>query len=365
MRRALSYYISNVLGRYRQLATLSACFLVCYVYIIWINLGNQRDLAGKEWCKNFPSRRHLTNFIWAHRAGFGQGLLDGSEKAEEGLLRAGIHMFDIDVSYVDDIFYVAHPEVLRELPTKQMRQASDVQTLPSFLQHLAWAALEDLPGPPLVTIEPKFESVEAWGALVALLQDGKWISPSCVAIIVNSVAQLGVVETILAELVPTLPLISIAIAYRSAPKTPQDFSFAAVMAEPQNRHGCCMFRRPALSPHMEESFHLGVRLLRRHIFKPNPNPNPNPNPDLGVRLLCRHIFMPDSQLLGGSASFAGRAAQSTRRVNPGANIVVSWLVDTAEELAIALRQGVDGVITNFPIRQLATLERLYDDACAR
>lgn len=52
-----------------------------------------------------------------------------------------------------------------------------------------------------------------------------------------------------------------------------------------------------------------------------------------------------------------------RFIRNKSKLVVTWVVDTMEEVLILLSYGVDGIITNRPIEMLYDLQRIYKHYC--
>ena len=52
-----------------------------------------------------------------------------------------------------------------------------------------------------------------------------------------------------------------------------------------------------------------------------------------------------------------------RFIRKKSKLVVTWVVDTMEEVLILLSYGVDGIITNRPIEMLFDLQRIYKHYC--
>jgi len=92
---------------------------------------------------SFDSNDQLSSFIWSHRAhwmvdGDSPRLVDGSKKALQNLLDAGITNFDVDITYYNNDFYVIHPAEYEVLKKKgeSSEDFLSIQTLDSFLDQI-------------------------------------------------------------------------------------------------------------------------------------------------------------------------------------------------------------------------------------
>jgi len=52
-----------------------------------------------------------------------------------------------------------------------------------------------------------------------------------------------------------------------------------------------------------------------------------------------------------------------RFIRKKSKLVVTWVVDTMEEVLMLISYGVDGIITNRPIEMLYDLQRIYKHYC--
>lgn len=294
----------------RGWAVIFAALLVLYIL-----LQPTTEIRGssKWFCARFETESAAATYVWSHRghADGGNRFIDGSSEAQLVLIKGGVTRFDVDCSFLDDIFYIAHPSVIEKLDTPRKRK--DLQTLDSFLSNLSKAPATTR----LVTIEPKFDDSSLWSALLDKLTSSEVATST--AIVLNEPSQLALVEAYYsdrAELRGKGPQarISVAIAYRSLPKTPHDWSWKADNSASEGR-------------------------LLQHSDK------------------FRSIAMPDVKLLAPSN-------QKRRRGSAGL-IIVPWLVDDEASLIKAIMRGDDGVVSNKPLSLRSRLVALYAEKCGK
>lgn len=316
--------------KYIVLLVLASLMLLIYYTSIPVTLNSNRKGNNSNSqtfvCSFKPAE--LSSFIWSHRAHYPDNPLynDGSMQSLQALLNAGITNFDIDISTKDGIFYVAHPSLLSNISSDLKKWEKDILTLPSFLEkigkhHRIKSIISNLnaltlrPLQPFITCEPKFTDPKLWEELIMILQSSQYLPASHLAIIVSSPDQKTLVESIM-DSYPHAPKIAIAIAYRSIPKTPNDFIW---------------------------------KDTEMALFRSQPMDLDSP---------YQYLHMPDVKLM--TTTFKNPIGRSFHK--PLIRIV-PWLVDTPEGLLESLNHSVDGIISNNPIDLLHFLEDKYKREC--
>ena len=305
------------------------CFVVLYIVAYrWTTTSEhpqvQRDFFNYV-CKRFETSDQLSSFVWSHRGHFSGREVDASRSAQQALISANVFNFDVDVSFADDVFYVAHPSKLNKFTTPSQRGDS-LQTVEAFLTTLGevrapWSSTNrTLVVSPFVTLEPKFEETKLWLRLLEQLSRGVGnLSPANTALVVNEPSQLRLIEEFFRDR-PDASAISVAIAYRSLPKTSADYSWSQDIEGAEAAARCC-----------------GLKQHSRRL---------------------RQVYMPDVKLV---AELPSRFR--FRRKSGSNSLLVPWLVDTEEDLMLALRQRVSGVVSNAAPALLASLRSRFDELC--
>jgi hypothetical protein len=296
-------------------------------------VASQKSFDEKEYlCSFMPNE--LSSLIWSHRAHYShmKSFPDGSRNALYSLLTAGITNFDIDITYKYGEFYVAHPSAADSFPNRKS-WSENFLTVSAFLARVAKhhritpLLLTNNTNNnlrPFFTMEPKFgDDTVLWTRFISILQTCDVIPPNHLAIIVNSPNQLSFIESVLTSY-SEFPSISIAIAFRSIPKSEHDYSWDNhVAGKGKNKNDICCF------------------------LPQNPTK-------------YRHILMPDVKLL--PKSFINLRQRAP--INPlYESKVISWLVDSNEDLIQALLQKIDGVVSNEPVKLLHFLQDKYKKYC--
>jgi len=278
--------------------------------------------AGRKsnwFCTRFETEDSAAAYVWSHRGhadgkSGGNRFIDGSSEAQLLLIQGGVTRFDVDLSFIDQLFYIAHPSVIEKLNTPKKRK-EDLQTLDSFLSNLSKAPASSR----LVTIEPKFDDSSLWNALLDKLTSSDVATST--AIVLNEPSQLALIEAYYADRADLREKgpqarISVAIAYRSLPKTPHDWSWKADNSAARSGEG-----------------------LLLHTAK------------------FRSIAMPDVKLLGPNLK--------QRRGSAEGLTVVPWLVDDEASLLQSIKRGDDGVVSNNALTLRGRLVELYAEKCSK
>jgi len=364
------YYAYPNLSKSQASIVVVLSVLVFYVVLLYFSrsrkvhshsFGNYLKLCS------YANEDHLSSFVWSHRAhyddykniggnnkkGGGDGI-DGSAQSLEALLDELIIKFDIDISVYhfkdkSATFLVVHPTALLEYKNSFVNKAEeDIEekirkrfiSITSFLNIIAnhsniksllqtnTNSHSNINYQPMVTIEPKFESLKL---VEALLQDVKssFFPSSQTAIIVTDPKQFSEVEKLHqsnAGAVSTNVAV-IAVGFRSLPKKKDDFVWEMAV-------GAAL---PSFTSSSSNNF--------------NNKSNDSNN------LLFRQVLMVDVKLLLQSASVISP--------HDGDNtIVLSWLIDDKLALFTALENHkVDGVVSNRPVEMLQILQEKYRNVC--
>jgi hypothetical protein len=265
----------------------------------------------------------VSAFVWSHRGHVEpdeHGYTDGSLQALKVLLDNGIINFDIDISSFDGQFYVAHPSAAVSFESRQQWKSAFC-TVNEFLNAIAH---HEMVAPrlrksvarkpvnaalPMVSVEPKFVNTSTMKHFVDVLYSPSDYPRDRLAIITNSPGQYEMVETYLRSKQTTVKKIAVSRAYRSLPKTADEFSW----------------ERDAINSSQ-------------------------------TRIRSR-LHMPDVKLL------SDQFRKQNYRHQLKDDLIVSWLVDDAEGLKTAIDQGIDGVISNHPMLLKNMLEYWHLRLC--
>jgi len=336
-------------------------FIFVTLYAVAVYLTTRDSYAARDArfrffdsvCTRFETAGQLSDFIWSHRGHHPKHEVDGSVAAQRALLEEYVYNFDVDVSHTDGIFYVAHPSTIQRLNTAQLRQ-SELQTVDDFLTVLGqvtppWASNATTIMSPFVTLEPKFPDPDLWKQLIKKLALGIGkLPPSHTAVVVNEPSQLRLLEDFYTSdsVGNTIRLgdrVGAAIAYRSLPKTPSDFSFTKDLQPMESKDS-----NSALAP--------GLCCAMREHSK-----------------ALRHVYMPDVQLVKTIPYFRFRPHPTTSRgssrgerrsgASAKSSVMVPWLVDTEAGVLEALDQHVSGVVSNEAPALLALLRARFEEQC--
>jgi len=273
------------------------------------------------------SKGSISRFIWSHRAQIAAGRIDGSRIVVQELLEAGIRNFDVDISCValqapstHCNFIIAHPSVIRSvqnithLPMEQLPQSVSAFLDQVHQFHTESNELER--GPPHITMEMKFHNPQHQLGIIRELHQHPMASR--IALVLTNPAA---VETLLQN----TSCLGAALAYRNRPSNESDFVWPASVAESDY----------LASP---------VSLLGPCI----------PQTQMGKATTRLEVHMPDIRLI----------TTTTEKIHCRRPcLVVPWVVDSEDVLIKALDNGVDGVISNEPLKMLRFLDSLYRIKC--
>jgi hypothetical protein len=204
---------------------------------------------------------------------------------------------------------------------------------------------------PVVTLEPKFVDPDLWKQLIKKLARGIGkLPPSHTAVVVNEPSQLRLLEDFytndsVGDTIRLGDRVGAAIAYRSLPKTPDDFSFTKDI---QPTYTESKEANSALAPD-------ACCTLREHSKA------------------LRHVYMLDVQLVKTIPYFRFRPHSASNRLSSrserrsgtsaSASAMVPWLVDTEAGVLEALDQHVSGVVSNEAPALLALLRARFEEQC--
>ena len=213
------------------LASLSIMLLMLLSIIFEFNFlsdtfssveDNSHDLAL------FCNKRHnFSSLFWSHRGSHKKlGTVDGDSSAISLFFRSGVYHFDVDISLIGTSLLVAHPSRI-SLEANHSHFSSLEILLSRLSNHLRFSSLfypkQDSKSNIVITIEPKFELSNTFGLESLLTTVMNSSISSRVAIIVSSPKTLTIL-TNCAKRLNFSP--NIAIAFRSIPKSPDDFKWS-------------------------------------------------------------------------------------------------------------------------------------------
>lgn len=330
----------------------------------------------------FSKKEVLSSFIYSHRASAKTVLpdsinIDGSPTALSYLLDAGITNFDIDVSYFNDSFYVAHPSIMQIGKRRDEWYSKELSTVSQFLQTLTGhprikaltSILDDTEKSnyllPFVTLEPKFSDADILAKFVNVLRQSS-LALGHIAVIVSTESQLALVNSLLLQ--TALPVYSIKINNNNNNNHNVNHYNHNMM---HLRDGKSISKGGSSSPASFERPEISVALAYRSVVT---------SPDMLDWNRDDVITLNDADKresatfsVTSSSSFASPVHLSNRILMPDVKLldqgytnqgggyprVVSWLVDDRDSLIAALHQNVQGVVTNRPVQLLNDLQELY------
>lgn len=321
---------------------------------------------NSEWikanlCNRYQSVSELSSIVWSHRARNKIENEDNPGKELKSLLHAGITHFDIDVtlntqhksfsSVVKEIdslnvadfsplFIVAHPS------ESTSGKRNIFLTLREFLklvhEHQGRDGIKSF-----VTIEPKFSDVQLLQALMKIISDSPMME-RC-ALIVATQTQLKAANAAMEKLKSTStssvgyrpPLLAFAYRSRVDPSHSQSDAFK--------------WQREQDGSHPGSQDNLAFEMTMASTG----------TGDGGRQSTMTRILMPDVALLSHVSNLADRIRRA--RDSNGINnnfFIVTWLVDDEEGMFKALQTyGMDGMISNQPIKLFKALKTAYRSVC--
>jgi len=307
--------------------------VLLYLVLAYVSTEDSREESRLRYrffenvCKRFETAEQLSSFVWSHRGHHRLHEVDASLAAQRALIAENVMNFDVDVSYADESFYVAHPSTIQRFSSVEQRRQA-LQTVDSFLFTLGevrqpWASNGSVLVAPFVTMEPKFEDAELWRQLLDKMAHGVGrLPPSSTALVVNEPSQLALIKDYYVENA-NLPRVGVAIAYRSIPKTRSDFTFSRDMMQHTVKK-CCQLR------------------------------------DHSPSLSLRHVYMPDVKLVDSAPDFRFLSRGDTRESAAG---FVPWLVDDEAGMLRALEMRATGIVSNEAPAMLRLLRERFEEQC--
>lgn len=259
-------------------------------------------------CSHY-NRDELFSLVWSHRGRVSShiNMIDGSAEAISLLISSNIINFDIDVSFVKEHnnFYVIHPTLLNKV--ENINKYLSLREFLNIMHDSNNSRLINSKVKSFVTIEPKFNDINLYSKMIEIIVASNYVKNNYgnMGIIAYSKNSYKVLTHSLTHLEKSYKNIYIAIAFRSI----------------TNGH--------------DDTFLWSGRN------------------DI-VSNIIPIAFMPDYKLLANDAA-NGKSSKK----------VISWTIDSIEEVYEALYHNVDGIISNTPIELLNSLQKDYDKFCAR
>jgi hypothetical protein len=306
------------------IALLYVCRIVYYNSMQEnVNVDDEKPFskALKKVC-SLTSEVELSSVVWSHKGSIKEldiTINDASKTAINSLIDAGIYRFDIDVCKVDyhgnSGIYVVHPKVI-ELEGSSFNLFNYL-SIEEFLQVvLDKSNAKDCFNRIFITIEPKFEDKILLSKLIDIVSKSKLYNN--VAIITSNYNTLSFVDDRL-QSYETKAILS--LAFRNQPNN-------------------------------------DVKLLQWH----NKSITKSINTDIS-----RVMYMPDIHLLTmNDVTIIEKILErkhSKDYKSLQSPLVVAWVIDSVDGMWDALGAGVDGVISNYPLKLLEALRIYYRSNC--
>mmetsp|Transcript_9505 Transcript_9505/g.15773 ORF Transcript_9505/g.15773 Transcript_9505/m.15773 type:complete len:480 (+) Transcript_9505:41-1480(+) len=368
-------------------------------------------------CQYEPNE--IASIVWSHRAFKSRDDVDGSRATLQYLLNNGVRNFDVDVSCLEDpstkqcIYVIAHPTHLYKFSTSDVKlhRNNSPQTVEDFLlqiymycqlKRVFHAAAGANRFYPLVTLEMKFREIHRELDLIHLVQNSPMAKH--VALIFTDPHKLSLI-------LPYIGKGGVAAAYRSRPLSDRDYTWpktigtAAGSSSSSSSSSSRSSAEQSLNNDQPLEFTsvpsdlvlqssaadsgtetLGFSRIPPHLAQLSQTKALFNTTGMGwvssvnfttqsiittgsVPRNFLQVYMPDIKLLTHPLAWDGQEQTNQdhpirkQRHRSKFQLVLGWVVDTEEELWVALEKGVDGVISNNPVRLRHAVQNAYNTHC--